>query len=175
MFSKLFCTPLQNIKLLSLEETSLNYPVNFSTQVPFTRAVQLAMSSWVLIISMDRDLTTTFQFLATLTAKIFFFFSFFVKTEFHASCPVGGHCELSPALSSSFPSVRSLYTFMRSYWSFPRLNSLTSLSLSSQERYCSPFIYVALHLTCFVKSTSLFYWRAQNQTWHSRSVSAEQM
>lgn len=82
MFSKLFCTPLQNIKLLSLEETSLNYPVNFSTQVPFTRAVQLAMSSWVLIISMDRDLTTTFQFLATLTAKIFFFLLFLLKQNF---------------------------------------------------------------------------------------------
>ena len=52
---------------------------------------------------------------------------------------------------------------------FSRLNSSSSLSLSSYQRCSSPFIiFPALHCTLSSMSMSLLYWGAWNWTQHSR-------
>lgn len=53
---------------------------------------------------------------------------------------------------------RYLYILMRSTWAFPRLNSSSSLSLSSYERLaCLLAILVSLHWTCYCKFFFFLY------------------
>lgn len=167
MLNKLFCAPLQ-ITELSLEETSLNHLVNFSTQVPFAKAVQLTMSSWVLIISKEGDLTTTFQFLATLTVKIFF--SLLTRNFMLLVLWVGTVSWVQ--LSLLYFLLSGLCTHL---WNPPDPSSgwiVSPLSASPHRKDTAAPSSVWL-FTCFSKITSLLYWRAQNQTQHSRCVSAE--
>ncbi|KAM9591087.1 transmembrane protein 161B-like isoform 4-T6 [Morphnus guianensis] len=73
-----------------------------------------------------------------------------------------GSTEKSLAPSSSFPPIRYLYGVIRSPLSllFSRLNSPSSLNLSSYERYSSSFIiFLALHWTL---SSMSMYWGTQN-------------
>ena len=90
-----------------------------------------------------------------------------------ASCPVAGHHWEEPALSSLHPLIRYLKTFIRFLLSFSRLNSLTSLSLSSYEKCPDLFIILlALHWTQFSKSRSVLYCGAQKWTHCSRCLTS---
>jgi len=96
-----------------------------------------------------------------------------------ASCPVAGHQWKEPGSISLHLLSRYLCTLIRSSPSLLccRLNSPSSLSLSSQERCCSPFIIsVARFWTLSSMSMSLLCWGAQNWTQRSRCnlTSAEQ-
>lgn len=72
------------------------------------------------------------------------------------------------APSSSFPSIRKLFILhCKIFWSLPfsRLNSPSSLSLSSNERCSySSNIFVVLHHTYSSKSLSFLYWEPRLDT-----------
>ena len=93
-----------------------------------------------------------------------------------ASCPVTGHHWQEP--DSVFFTHSYIYSLIHLFtWIdkillsllFSRMNSPSSLSLSSYERYCSPFIILtALSWTCSSKSISVLYRGAHKWTQHSR-------
>ena len=75
----------------------------------------------------------------------------------------------SLARSSLHPPFRFLRTLIKSFLIlFSRLNSPSSLSLSSYQRCSSPFVlFLDFHWTLCSISMSLLYWWDQNRTQHS--------
>jgi len=88
-----------------------------------------------------------------------------------ASCLVTGN-HGKEAGSVLFAASFQLFTLIRSSLNllFPRLDSPSSINLSSQESCSSPLnIFMAFHWTLSSMFMSLLCWGGQNWTQHSRS------